>query len=319
MKSIAPAGLLEGVLRGGGGRRLPQKNGDTDYNKSMFHRVTHWFWHRALHRPYKLHLQSDTGSGMAVVLLHGIASSGRTWQHMVRLLTGLPLRVVVPDLLGFGGSPKPRQPWVRYDVADHARAVIRTLRAAHVRRPMLLVGHSMGCFVAIEIATLRPDLVSGLVLYEPPFYTGLPETNKYRLRLAAYFSLYRAILRLRPPGKSRLRLARKWLQRLYGFELDDETWVPFQRTMQNTILRQTALSDLKKLQLPVQLVYGRYDQVVINDKRKLFVGDAPNITTLEVPELHAVSPRVSRILAGLVRAAGGIGSGGAGRTAKDKI
>jgi pimeloyl-ACP methyl ester carboxylesterase len=173
------------------------------------------------------------------------------------------------------------------------------LRRLHGRKPVLLVGHSMGCFVAIEVATLRPDLVSGLLLYEPPFYAGLPNTNKYKLRLAAYFALYRTIIK-RQPGESRLKLAKKLLNRLYGFEISTETWIPFQRSMKNTILKQTALNDLKKLTLPIQLVYGKYDQVVINDKKKVFVGDMPNITALEVSELHGISARASRVLARLI-------------------
>jgi pimeloyl-ACP methyl ester carboxylesterase len=161
----------------------------------------------------------------------------------------------------------------------------------------------MGCFVAIEIATKRPDLVSSLILYEPPFYTGLPNTNKYRLRLAAYFKLYRSIIR-RKPGRSRFRLAKRILNKLYGFEINDETWIPFQRTMRNTILQQRALDDLRRLKIPVQIIYGKYDQVVINDKKKIFLGSsAPNVTMLEVPELHAISRRVGRVLADLITTA----------------
>jgi cis-3-alkyl-4-acyloxetan-2-one decarboxylase len=257
------------------------------------------FWYGALRQPYRLFTRVDMGKGQPVVLLHGIASSGATWVHVVKRLRDQPVRVVVLDLLGFGASPKPTDIRVQYDVNDHARAVIRTLRRLHGRKPVLLVGHSMGCFVAIEVATKRPDLVSGLLLYEPPFYTGLPNTNRYKLRLSAYFSLYRMVIK-RQPGASRLKLAKKLLNRLYGFEINNETWIPFQRSMQNTILKQTALNDLKQLTLPVQLVYGKYDQVVINDKKKVFVGDMPNITALEISELHNISARASKFLAQLI-------------------
>jgi pimeloyl-ACP methyl ester carboxylesterase len=266
----------------------------------MASKLYNWLVHRVLRRSYGLFVRVDDGSGPSAVLLHGIASSGDTWQYVLQRLRGVTMRLLVVDLLGFGGSPKPKDAWVQYTVTDHARAVIKTLNKRHLRKHSTFVGHSMGCFVAIEVATLRPDLVGNLILYEPPFYTGLPNANKYRLRLAAYFAIYRRIIR-RKPGQGRFKLAQGVLNKLYGFEINDETWVPFQRTMKNTILQQTALDDLKKLKIPVQIVYGKYDQVVINDKKKVFVGaDAPNITALEIPELHAISPRASNVLAGLI-------------------
>jgi len=264
-------------------------------------RLADWLSHRLLGRSYVLHTRVDAGAGRPVVLLHGIASSGESWRHVVRQLMGAPARLVVLDLLGFGASPKPKDKWVNYDVTDHARAVIRTLSRLRLGEPALLVGHSMGCFVAVEVATLRPDMVDRLILFEPPFYVGLPDTNKYKLRLAAYFSLYRAIIKRQPSGTKRFAAAKKLIARISGFEIAPENWVPFQRSMKNTILKQTALNDIKKLQLPIQIVYGKFDQVVINDKKKVFLGTgAPHVTAMDTPGLHGISPRASKVLARLI-------------------
>jgi len=53
-----------------------------------------------------LHVAVDTGSGPAVVMIHGIASSSVTFENVVPLIEGSH-RVIAIDLLGFGGSPAP--------------------------------------------------------------------------------------------------------------------------------------------------------------------------------------------------------------------
>lgn len=260
--------------------------------------MKNWFIHTFLKLPYQLHCRTDQGQGRTVLLLHGIASSGASWRHVLDILKNEPVRVITFDLLGFGKSPKPTDKWVTYSVQDHARAVIASLKRRHVAGPVMVVGHSMGCFVAVEVATIRPNLVGSLLLYEPPFYVGLPDKSAYKIRLAAYFKLYRAFIKRQPSSRKRFRAAKRFLSRLTGFKLQEESWIPFQRSLQNTILQQTALEDLKKLSVPTQILYGRFDQLVFNDKNNaLFRESAPHVEAGVLPELHAISPRASKVIA----------------------
>lgn len=117
--------------------------------------VQDWIAHKLLHRPYQLHCRFDVGQGQTAVFLHGIGGSGENWRHVESLLRGYPVRAIALDLLGFGRSVKPTDDWVMYSAADHARAVIATLEKLGVKGPISIVGHSMGCFVAVEVATLK--------------------------------------------------------------------------------------------------------------------------------------------------------------------
>ena len=258
--------------------------------------------HKWLRRPYPLHVRLDQGRGLTVVLLHGIGASGRGWRQVVRELEGAPVRVVVLDLLGFGDSPKPTGSWVSYSAEDHARSVIATLRKRRVRGPVMIVGHSMGCLVAVEVATLRPKLVRNLLLYEPPFYVGLPPKNRYRLRLKAYFALFNALLKRPPKDPESFRRIQALIGRRYHFELTPANWVPFERSLRNAIMRQTSLNDLKQLTTPTQILYGTRDKLVINDKKGLFFdGEAEHVTSDQVREQHRITPKASRLIAQLVR------------------
>ncbi|HEY5442119.1 MAG TPA: alpha/beta hydrolase [Candidatus Saccharimonadales bacterium] len=269
----------------------------------MSSRLFDRFWHRRLGRPYYLARPIDQGQGPPVILLHGIGRTGQTWQRVVDGLSPLPCRLVAFDLLGFGASPKPD--WPEYNIDDHARAVIATLEKLPPLGPAVLVGHSMGCLVAVRVARLRPDLVKHLVLYEMPLYEGLPEKRRYRLRLNLYSRFYRHIIRYQPTFDAQTaRLTERLAQRIAGFEVTPETWQPFVKSLEHTIMQQTAPDDIKHLQAPMDVIYGTLDILVIRGKpNQIFGDDAGNITAHTIRERHVISERASRFLVERVTAA----------------
>ena len=89
---------------------------------------------------------ADSG-GPVVVLVHGIASRASQWQEVMADL-GETCHVLAPDLLGHGGSAKPRGD---YSLGAHACG-IRDLLAALGHDRVSLVGHSLGGGVAMQFA-----------------------------------------------------------------------------------------------------------------------------------------------------------------------
>ncbi|MFB7447692.1 alpha/beta fold hydrolase [Streptomyces sp. NPDC056194] len=96
----------------------------------------------------------------ALLLLHGSASSTRSWDPMVPLLTGSH-RVIRIDLPGHGRSAEPDDR--SYAVPDQAGRVGAVLERLGVERAVV-VGHSSGGVVATALAEHRPDLVTALAL-----------------------------------------------------------------------------------------------------------------------------------------------------------
>ncbi|MFE5141261.1 alpha/beta fold hydrolase [Streptomyces fagopyri] len=96
----------------------------------------------------------------ALLLIHGTASSTRSWNPMVPLLTGSH-RVIRIDLLGHGRSAKPADR--SYAIPDQARRAGVALDRLGVEHA-IAVGHSSGGAVAIALAEQRPDLVTALAL-----------------------------------------------------------------------------------------------------------------------------------------------------------
>ncbi|WP_238335823.1 alpha/beta fold hydrolase [Serinicoccus kebangsaanensis] len=94
------------------------------------------------------------------VLIHGITASHVSWAALAQALPGV--RLVAPDLRGRGRSRDLPAP---YGMPRHADDVAAALEHLGVRRTVV-VGHSMGAFVALVLADRHPDLVRSLLLVD---------------------------------------------------------------------------------------------------------------------------------------------------------
>jgi 2-hydroxy-6-oxonona-2,4-dienedioate hydrolase len=104
-----------------------------------------------------------------LVLVHGLGVSGR---YMLPALVRLARqgRVYAPDLPGFGRSDKPARALTVRELAD---ALAAWMSAVGLRQSVL-VGHSFGCQVIVDLCLRRPDLVERMVLAAP---TGDPRSR----------------------------------------------------------------------------------------------------------------------------------------------
>lgn len=102
-----------------------------------------------------------------LLLLHGEPFWSFSWSrllpHLLHL-TGGQVRIVVPDLPGFGLSDKPVD-WRQYNLRLHKRAVGALVDSLGLQgREVVLVGHNWGWMVGAGLARDRPDLFSKLVV-----------------------------------------------------------------------------------------------------------------------------------------------------------
>lgn len=101
----------------------------------------------------------DTGSGPAILFIHGLLGSHENWTHLVDRLDD-DHRVVIPDLFGHGASAKPVGD---YSLGSHA-AILRDLMDHLGIQRVTLVGHSLGGGIAMQFCYLFPERVEALVL-----------------------------------------------------------------------------------------------------------------------------------------------------------
>jgi pimeloyl-ACP methyl ester carboxylesterase len=100
------------------------------------------------------------GAGQPLVLIHGLSGSSRWWSRNIEALAR-HFRLYVVDLVGFGAS-RNGHPFV---LAEAAGYLARWLRLLGIEQAAV-VGHSMGGFIAADLAAEQPELVERLVLVD---------------------------------------------------------------------------------------------------------------------------------------------------------
>ncbi len=100
-----------------------------------------------------------TGSGPALLLLHGLGCDHTTWAPVIDSLARR-YTVIAPDLLGHGESDKPR---ADYSVGGYANGMRDLLTVLGIDR-VSVVGHSFGGGVAMQFAYQFPERTERLIL-----------------------------------------------------------------------------------------------------------------------------------------------------------
>lgn len=112
-----------------------------------------------------------------VVLIHGGAAHARWWDHLAPLLAVADRQhVVALDLSGHGDSG-----WRdHYRLDVWAEEVLAVSEHAGMAAPPVLVGHSLGGFVAMAAAAIHGDRLAGAVLVDSPVRRPDPESQEGR-------------------------------------------------------------------------------------------------------------------------------------------
>jgi pimeloyl-ACP methyl ester carboxylesterase len=140
------------------------------------------------------------GRGAPVIGLHGLTASYVNFVGIAERLEGRrPLFAV--DLRGRGDSDKPEGP---YGMVQHARDVAAAMRAMGLG-PSIVIGHSMGAFVATALAAREPALVAGLVLIEGGYLLAMTSEAAPQKALDAPLALRITQLRETYPSREAYR------------------------------------------------------------------------------------------------------------------
>jgi pimeloyl-ACP methyl ester carboxylesterase len=107
------------------------------------------------------------GKGAPVILIHGLAASLHDWDDLMPELAAYGYSAYAVDLLGHGESPKPESRAYQVEwLLDHFAEWMRSLR---LTEPAVVIGHSLGGYVALEYARRVSTWTRGLVLVNPFF------------------------------------------------------------------------------------------------------------------------------------------------------
>lgn len=244
------------------------------------------FLHRILRLPYKLHIHLRRGSKQSsnvVVFLHGMGHSGATWAEVIDQLPN-SVRSMSIDLLGYGDSPKPQK--MKYNITIQARSLMSTLLQAGVHQKITLVGHSMGSLVAIEFAKRYPLFVNSLVLCSPPLYDQEAHDEILPSRTTLLKRLFRLIIKDPRVVVNAVPLATKLKFVSETFDVNDKNIGIYAATLESSIMQQHSLDDAKRLRLPIVIIHGLLDPLVIRKNLDQIVKLNNKAKIVVVPASH---------------------------------
>jgi N-formylmaleamate deformylase len=116
-----------------------------------------------------------SGEGRPVIFIPGLACPGEMWDDTVARLDGVEAHVLT--LAGFAGTAPIKPPLV----AKTRKQLVRYIRSNHLKDP-IIVGHSLGGFIAYWLAATAPDVVGGIVVVDagPRYFANDEEARLLR-------------------------------------------------------------------------------------------------------------------------------------------
>lgn len=122
---------------------------------------------------------TDEGEGSCLLFVHGFPLCRGAWSKQVEAFKS-SYRVIAPDLRGLGETVSTEGPVPMSRFAEDLHALAQHLETG----PVILVGHSMGGYVALAFAKAYPKAVRGLVLVGTKAGADAPEVAEARRALA---------------------------------------------------------------------------------------------------------------------------------------
>jgi lipase len=197
------------------------------------------------------------GRSAPVVALHGLTASHMNFLGIAERLSGR-CALFAPDLRGRGDSDKPEGP---YGMEQHARDVASSMRAMGLGAS-IIVGHSMGAFVAAALAAQEPELVSGLIMIDGGFLPDLPAGVSPELANAA---LAQRITQLRQTYPSRQAYREFWRKQPH---FPPEEWNPWIEAFLDYEVGGDSPVQPKASEAAVRADLGAFERGVITERLK---------------------------------------------------
>ncbi|MBX3061454.1 MAG: alpha/beta hydrolase [Anaerolineae bacterium] len=249
--------------------------------------------------PVQLHY-TEQGSGTPLILLHGFPLSSIIWREQVNRLSD-QARVITPDLRGHGRSPSSDD---IYEMELLARDVVELMDTLEIPQAVVM-GHSMGGYVALALARIARNRLKALGLIASQSAADSEEARQNRYKLAE-----------RVVNEGSIAVAESMLPRLFApGEHEDDTMVETVNTVMLNTRPQTLINSLKGMAVrtdstpllgtfdfPVLIVTGDQDAIIPLQKAEqmaaalkngtlVTIENAGHMTMMEQPQATSLAIR----------------------------
>jgi YbgC/YbaW family acyl-CoA thioester hydrolase len=245
------------------------------------------------------------GEGPGLLFLHGFPFNRSIWSHQLATLSGW--RRIAPDLRGFGESDAPQGGYSMATYADDCVQLLDRLRLGKA----VVVGLSMGGYIAFEMLRRHPDRIAGLILCDTKAEPDSAEGAKGRDETAAIARSQgsAAIAERMIPvllGRTTLQTQPQLVQQVREMI----TMTPVEGivgALEAMKTRADSTDLLPSISVPTLVVVGREDTMMVPAQARAMASAIPSatLTTIEgaghVPPLEAPTA-VSRVFSEFLEA-----------------
>ena len=215
----------------------------------------------------------DKGQGKPLLLLHGVPTSGWLYRKMIDPLVAKGYRVIVPDMLGFGNSNHPGG-YDIYDKSAHAKRILGLMEHLNIKN-WHHVMHDAGGLWTWELFKQNPEKITNLTVLNTIIYQdGFCPPIQIKKGLIGKVIMwgYRT--------KTNLMIKKLFEDGTNDYPMskaDTEGYtIPLRKGKTNALYKfftsnTKAIPDysstLKKINIPVQVIWGVNDKILVWDKQ----------------------------------------------------
>lgn len=196
------------------------------------------------------------GEGKPLLILHGWGSNNGKWQKVGELLAEKGIKVIIPDLPGFGDSQRPSMAW---ELDDYCEFITEFIKLLNLEK-FYILGHSFGGALAVKCSLKFPEKIDRLFLVGAACFRRTALRKKLFYVIAKVFKIFSFF-----PGYSSFRKG------FYKFIVRKSDYPYAEGIMKDIYLKiiKEDLSDvLPGVQIPTVIIWGEKDDVTkIKDAR----------------------------------------------------
>jgi 2-succinyl-6-hydroxy-2,4-cyclohexadiene-1-carboxylate synthase len=229
-----------------------------------------------------------SGQGAPVILIHGLAASLFDWIDLIPELNSAGYAAYALDLLGHGKSGKPNRV-SDYNIENVYTDFSNWIDSLGLKKPLVLIGHSLGGYLAIRYTINDPEKVAALVLCDPLYNLNqLPLMLRLNYR---YSIIDTTIIEHIPEWLIRHIVDLTSLSIRNGYELPEQvrkqTAADYKRAQPGIFNIVHKISDLSpyfsSIKQPTLVLWGSHDSTLSTNSFTRIIKDMPNAKGGAIP------------------------------------
>lgn len=204
-----------------------------------------------------------------ILFIHGLGSSADRWMDLPEAFSSY-FPTYALDLLGFGKSDKPHT--LKYDIPEFVKLIHDFIHKLRIdKKRVILIGHSLGGYVACEFVIKYPLLASSLVLVDSSgMLRGPTPLLKAYLNLAMNPSYDESISVFRKMVVNPLFVSPLVVNTFMMNISNEQAKNAFKLTLENSATTHLDSESLKDIRIPTLIIWGIEDNVIPVEHASIF-------------------------------------------------